>query len=212
MRRVSYGSTCTCGFTSRMRSRADSSFGRPTSFVPCKHLALQIRHVDDVEVDESECADASGREIQRERRAEPARADEQDATALSFRLTVDADVGKDEMPAVSQHLFVGQRVATIEVWHLTHPPAIAGTTVSSSPSCTAACEAAVEADVFVVQIERDERIRIARVVAQPRRERGVPRGDVGDDGADGVAFGVEYAAVGELGENGWQMQCDGHDR
>ena len=52
--------------------------------------------------------------------------------------TTDADVGQNEVPAIAKHLLVGQRVATVHLWHDAHPPAMAGTIVSSSPSWTAA--------------------------------------------------------------------------
>jgi hypothetical protein len=83
-----------------------------------EHLTLQIRNVHDVEVDESERADASGREVQGEWRTETARPDEQNAPGLELSLTIDPDIGKNEVPAVSEHLLVGQRVATVEMWHL----------------------------------------------------------------------------------------------
>ncbi len=68
----------TFGFTSESRAAAASSFGRPDVGRPEEDLAVQVRLVDDVEVDEAERADAGGREIQRGRRAEAARADEQE--------------------------------------------------------------------------------------------------------------------------------------
>ena len=48
------------------------------------HLALQVAVVDDVEVDEADAPDAGRGQVQRQRRAEPARADQQHAAALSF--------------------------------------------------------------------------------------------------------------------------------
>jgi hypothetical protein len=47
-------------------------------------LALQVAGVDDVEVDQAERADAGGGEIERQRRAEAAGADAEDAAAFSF--------------------------------------------------------------------------------------------------------------------------------
>jgi hypothetical protein len=43
------------------------------------HLALQVRGVDLVVVDDAEPSDAGGREVERRRRAEPARAEQQHA-------------------------------------------------------------------------------------------------------------------------------------
>src|SRR5215208_563036 len=73
-----------------------------------QHLALEVRDVDDVEVDEPERSHAGGGKIQRGRRAEATRADEQNARRLDALLTVEPDVGKDEMPAVAKQLFARQ--------------------------------------------------------------------------------------------------------
>ena len=72
-----------------IRSRATSTFGRPTSRGAVEHLALQVRGVDAVEVDEPERADARGREVLRERAAEPARADQQHARVEQLALTLE---------------------------------------------------------------------------------------------------------------------------
>ena len=50
---------------------------------PVQHLALQVRRVDDVELDDAETADARGGEVEPDGRAEPACADHEDAGALS---------------------------------------------------------------------------------------------------------------------------------
>src|SRR5580765_3315666 len=71
-------------------------------------------------------------------------------------------------------------------------------------------EAAVEADVLVVQIERDEVVRLPVLVAESRTERRVAIDDVGDDVAHGRARGFDHLAVGELGEDGGQVECDAH--
>ena len=71
-----------------------------------KHLALQICCIDDIEVDEAERADAGGREIERDGRAEPAHAHEQHTRALELLLPLEPDLGEDEMPAIAEDLFV----------------------------------------------------------------------------------------------------------
>ena len=45
-----------------------------------QHLTLQIAEIDHVEIDEADAADAGGGEVEAQRRAEPAGADEQNAT------------------------------------------------------------------------------------------------------------------------------------
>ena len=70
---------------------------------------MQVGLVDDVEVDEPERAHPGGREIQRGRRAEPARAHEQHAARLQLRLSLGADLGKDQMARIALELFLRER-------------------------------------------------------------------------------------------------------
>ena len=71
-------------------------------------LALQVAGVDDVEVDEAERADAGRGEVERERRAEAAGADAEDAGGLQLLLAFHADLGQDQVARVAGDLFVGQ--------------------------------------------------------------------------------------------------------
>ncbi len=66
-----------------------------------QHLALQVAEIDHVEIDQADAADAGGGEVQAQRRAEAAGADEQDAGGLEPLLPVHADFGHDEVPAVA---------------------------------------------------------------------------------------------------------------
>ena len=65
-----------------------------------QHLALEVAEIDDVEIDEADPADAGRGEVQPERRAEPAGADQQDAGRLQPLLPLHADFGHDQVPAV----------------------------------------------------------------------------------------------------------------
>src|SRR4051794_38386219 len=67
-------------------------------------LPLQVRLVDDIEVDDTERADAGGREVHQRRRAQTARADDKDLRVLESLLPVHRDVGDDQVPAVPTHL------------------------------------------------------------------------------------------------------------
>ena len=60
-------------------------------------LSLEIRFVDGVEVDETETSDARRREIQRDRAAQAADADDQRRSALELLLTFFADLGKEKV-------------------------------------------------------------------------------------------------------------------
>ena len=66
-----------------------------------EHLAVQVRGVDAVEVDDPERAHARGREILRGRAAEPARADQQHARVEQRALTLEADLGQDQVAPVA---------------------------------------------------------------------------------------------------------------
>ena len=67
-------------------------------------LALEVRLVDDVGVDDPERADARGGEVERRGRAEPAGADEEDARVEDALLAVLADLGDQQVTAVARAL------------------------------------------------------------------------------------------------------------
>ena len=71
-------------------------------------LALQVGLLDDVEVDDAQCADAGGGQIQQRRGAQPARADDQYARVLQPLLAVEAEVGQQQVPAVAGDLGGGE--------------------------------------------------------------------------------------------------------
>src|SRR5881409_441254 len=68
---------------------------------PVQHLALQVRLVDDVEVDDPETAHAGGAEVLRERHAEPTGADDQGGRLFELQLPRHADFGQDEVPGIA---------------------------------------------------------------------------------------------------------------
>ena len=74
-------------------------------------LALQVRLVDDVGVDDAERADAGGCEVERRGRAEPAGADEQDARVEQALLPFLADLGDEQVAAVARALLRRERRA-----------------------------------------------------------------------------------------------------
>ena len=87
---------------------AESTLSMPTVVLGVDDLALQIRFVDDVEVDEAEGADAGGGEVEGERGAEAAGADAEDPRGLELLLAFHADLGEDQVARVAGDLFVGQ--------------------------------------------------------------------------------------------------------
>ena len=71
-----YFSTFTSGLRSAMAFAALSTFGRADAARGVEDLALQVRGVDRVGVDDAERADAGRGEVERRGAAEPARAEE----------------------------------------------------------------------------------------------------------------------------------------
>ena len=71
-------------------------------------LALQVGLVDDVELDDADRADSGGREVQQCRRAETTGSDHQHPGVLQPFLTVQAEVGNDQVTAVAGDLVAGQ--------------------------------------------------------------------------------------------------------
>jgi hypothetical protein len=125
--------------------------GRPTSWFPCRTWRWRLVSVDHVKVHQAERTDAGRREIECHRGAEAAGTNQQHARRLEPPLARHPHFGQDKMPAVAQDLFLRQirqigshpgvpcGFKTQSCFtHRCHPPAMAGTTVSSSPSRTAA--------------------------------------------------------------------------
>src|SRR4051812_16523905 len=75
---------------------------------PMDDLPLKVAEVDDVEIDDADSADPGRGEVHRSGRAEPARADAEDAAGFQATLPVHSDFRHDEMPAVSLHLILRQ--------------------------------------------------------------------------------------------------------
>ena len=65
------------------------------------HLALQIGEIDDVEIHQADAADAGGGQIEAERRAEPAGADQQHLGGLEFQLAFHPHLGHDQVARVA---------------------------------------------------------------------------------------------------------------
>ena len=99
--RVSYFTTFTSGFSAfivicgRVDLRHADAVGRVDD------LALEVRQVDDVVVDDADRADARGGEVQRGRRAEPAGAEQQDLRVEQLLLALGADLGHEHVAAVA---------------------------------------------------------------------------------------------------------------
>ncbi len=69
-------------------------------------LALEVGEIHVVAVADRQAADAGGSEIQRHRRAEPARADDEGVRGEQLLLPLDADLRQQDVAAVAQELVV----------------------------------------------------------------------------------------------------------
>ena len=107
--RVWYLTTLTSGFSAWIVSSAESTFGHADPLGVVDHLALEVRQVDLVVVDDPERADAGGRQVQRRRRAEAAGAQQQHLGVEQLLLALDADLGDQQVAGVAVALFGGQR-------------------------------------------------------------------------------------------------------
>ena len=95
-----------CG--ERLLGRVDLALADAVHVV--QDLALQVRRVDDVHVDDAERADARGREVERGRRAEPAGAEQQHAALEQLLLPGLADLGQQDVAPVAVALLGGERL------------------------------------------------------------------------------------------------------
>ena len=73
-----------------------------------KNLPLQIREVDYVEINQSDCTDTRGGKIQRDRRAKPACSDQQYAGAFERTLSIFSYLRQENVTAVAHQLLAGQ--------------------------------------------------------------------------------------------------------
>ena len=71
-------------------------------------LALQIRFVHGVELDDAQGSDAGGGQVEQRRAAQTAGTDHQHTGVLQPFLTVHPDVGNDQVTAVTPYLLDGQ--------------------------------------------------------------------------------------------------------
>ena len=105
-----------------LRDRLTSALRFRTSnvTVPMNDLALQVRFVDDVKLDDAEGAYTCCREIHQRRRSEATRPNTQHPGVLQALLTVHPHVGDDEVAAVSANLVHGEVTSRRNQWRQTH--------------------------------------------------------------------------------------------
>ena len=84
-------------------------------------LALQVRLVDDVHVDDADRADAGGGEVEGGRRAEAAGAEQQDLGLEQLELALDVDLGQEQVALVAVALIGGEVLGDAPVAALVLP-------------------------------------------------------------------------------------------
>jgi hypothetical protein len=78
-------------------------------------LPLQIRQIDDVEVDDPDRADAGGREVEGRRGAETAGSDQERLAAEQPRLPFGPDLGDQQVAAVALLLLGAQAYGLLPI-------------------------------------------------------------------------------------------------
>ena len=97
----------------RLLGRVDLGDADPLAGVD--HLALEVGQVDDVVVDDPERADAGRGQVQRRRRAQAAGAQQQDLGVEQLLLTLDPDLGQQQMARVALALLGGHRARSLDL-------------------------------------------------------------------------------------------------
>ena len=97
----------------RLLGRIDLRDADPLARVD--HLALEVRQVDLVVVDDSERSDAGGGEIQRGRRSEAAGAEQEHLRVEQLLLALGPDLGQQQMARVALALLGRQRLRRLDL-------------------------------------------------------------------------------------------------
>src|ERR1700730_3029361 len=92
----------------RDRLSSGSQLGASDILGAMNHLALEIREVHNVKINDAQSADACRGEIKREGRAQSAGPDTEYLGSLQPELTLHADLRHDQVPAITQDLVIAQ--------------------------------------------------------------------------------------------------------
>ena len=96
------------GIDRQQRGASGFDLGVAERFGPVEDLSLQVGEIDLVGVGQGQAADACRGEVKRGRTAEAAGADDQRGGGTELLLTLDPDLGKEDVPAVPEELLVSQ--------------------------------------------------------------------------------------------------------
>ena len=164
-------------------SIAESSFFFPDVLRAVNDLPLQVGEIDDIEIHEADSANSGRSQIKTERRAESARADQQNARLLQLQLTFHAHFGHDEVAAVTEDFVLRK---TYFFRHV-NPPAMLGTMESVSGVAHRSRILFHVADVFVIQIDIDEAAQLAFIVVEMFLQFGKTRRERSQHFTDGLS-------------------------
>ena len=109
----------------RQRDLRRRRLEHPDPILGVEDLALQVAPVDGVEVDKPDRPDAGGRKVERSRTAEPTRSDEQHLGVEQLSLTLDPDLGNQQVAAVALLLLGREHPGNDEVETRLLPSAVA---------------------------------------------------------------------------------------
>ena len=98
-------------------------------------LALQVGQVNAVKVGQVQFADTGSSQVQRDRRAKPAQADNQHTTVFQLQLAVDIDLLQQDLSAIAQQLLVGQHGRRPNVMRSWPPRSLRLSTAAKPASC-----------------------------------------------------------------------------
>ena len=135
------------------RARGTVDFQLTNSVGPVQNLALKVGELDAIRIDDSNETDAGRDQIQRNGRAESARADNQHPCALESLLTGDADTGQGQMPGIPIHFVAGQRRRASLTLRVSHGDKISDLGVEDFlllARQTAFCDASIKREVCEV--------------------------------------------------------------
>jgi hypothetical protein len=85
------------------------------ALVRVRHLALEVREVDDVVVDDAERSDSGGGQVERGRRAEPSGAEQQHLGVEQLQLPLEADLRHEQVARVALALLGVERARDLHV-------------------------------------------------------------------------------------------------
>ena len=100
--------TFTSGLSASIATRAEDDFGIADALGGVDHLALQVRLVHDVVIDDPDRADPGGCEVERGRRAEAAGAEQEHLGVEQLQLALDTDLREQRVTRVAGPLRLGQ--------------------------------------------------------------------------------------------------------